>query len=252
MTIMSNQKVEVSVAATIKSIVTMSEGYHGAEINKRDKLANAMGFVWSDKSGKYVKGGKAILRRVDLTDTGDLAKFNALKAGFVLANSERLGARYNGYTLAEMFAFDKDEKAAIKLKLCNGNKKATATKAQKAKVAAFVKGVNAASNVISSGIANMRVTFDTVICPTPAKTTLKDQKAPKINTAGGIDSKVGDVSNDNEIESGRHTEADSILPPAIRDPRLTTLFNQVAQLTIEDQAAFYEVAVKALAETLTK
>ena len=249
---MSNQKVESVTVTAIKSIIAMSEGYHGAEINKRDKLANAMGFVWSDKSGKYVKGGKAILRRVDLTDGGDLAKFRALKTGFVLANSERLGARYNGYTLAEIFAFDKDEKAAIKLKLCNGNKKATATKAQKAKVAAFVKAINAASNVISSGIANMRTTFDTVICPTPAKTTLKDQKAPKTNTAGGIDSKVGDLSNDNEIESGSHTEADSILPPAIRDPRLTTLFNQVAQLTIEDQAAFYEVAVKALADTLTK
>tara|TARA_R110002153_G_scaffold121901_1_gene267670 strand:+ start:478 stop:1227 length:750 start_codon:yes stop_codon:yes gene_type:complete len=249
---MSNQKVESVTVTAIKSIIVMSEGYHGAEINKRDKLANAMGFVWSDKSGKYVKGGKAILRRVDLTDEGDLAKFRALKTGFVLANSERLGARYNGYTLAEIFALDKDEKAAIKLKLCNGNKKATATKAQKAKVAAFVKAVNAASNVISSGIANMRVTFDTVICPTPTKTVGKDQKAPKINTAGGIDSKVGDVSNDNEIESGSHTEADSILPPAIRDPRLTTLFNQVAQLTIEDQAAFYEVAVKALADTLTK
>ena len=249
---MSNQKVESVTVTAIKSIIVMSEGYHGAEINKRDKLANAMGFVWSDKSGKYVKGGKAILRRVDLTDEGDLAKFRALKTGFVLANSERLGARYNGYTLAEIFALDKDEKAAIKLKLCNGNKKATATKAQKAKVAAFVKAVNAASNVISSGIANMRVTFDTVICPTPTKTVGKDQKAPKINTAGGIDSKVGDVSNDNEIESGSHTEADSILPPAIRDPRLTTLFNQVAQLTIEDQAAFYEVAVVALADTLTK
>ena len=249
---MSNQKVEVSVATTIKSIVTMSKGYHGAEINKRDKLANAMGFVWSDKSGKYVKGGTAILRRVDLTDTGDLAKFHALKTGFVLANSERLGARYNGYTLAEMFSFDKDEKAAKKLALCNGNKKATATKAQKAKVAAFVKGVNAASNVISTGVQNMRVTFDTVICPTPAKANLKDQKAPKINTAGGTDSKIGGVSNDNEIESGSHTEADSILPPAIRDPRLPTLFNQVAQLSLEDQAAFYDVAVIALKESLLK
>ena len=247
---MSNQKVEVSVATTIKSIVTMSKGYHGAEINKRDKLANAMGFVWSDKSGKYVKGGTAILRRVDLTDTGDLAKFHALKTGFVLANSERLGARYNGYTLAEMFSFDKDEKAAKKLALCNGNKKATATKAQKAKVAAFVKGVNAASNVISTGVQNMRVTFDTVICPTPAKA--KDQKAPKTTTANGKDSKTSDISNDNEIESGSHTEADSILPPAIRDPRLTTLFNQVTQLTLEDQAAFYEVAVIALKESLLK
>ena len=53
-------------------------------------------------------------------------------------------------------------------------------------------------------------------------------------------------------ESGEATKAKGILPPAIRDPRLTTLFNQVAQLTIEDQAAFYEVAVKALAETLAK
>jgi len=228
----------------------MSKGYHGAEINKRDKLANAMGFVWSDKSGKYVKGGTAILRRVDLTDTGDLAKFHALKTGFVLANSERLGARYNGYTLAEMFSFDKDEKAAKKLALCNGNKKATATKAQKAKVAAFVKGVNAASNVISTGVQNMRVTFDTVICPTPAKA--KDQKAPKTTTANGKDSKTSDISNDNEIESGEVTEAKGILPPAIRDPRLTTLFNQVAQLSLEDQAAFYDVAVIALKESLLK
>lgn len=53
-------------------------------------------------------------------------------------------------------------------------------------------------------------------------------------------------------ESGVVTEAKGILPPAIRDPRLTTLFNQVAQLAIEDQAAFYEVAVKALAKTLAK
>lgn len=53
-------------------------------------------------------------------------------------------------------------------------------------------------------------------------------------------------------ESGETPEAKGILPPAIRDPRLTTLFNQVAQLAIEDQAAFYEVAVKALAKTLAK
>jgi len=53
-------------------------------------------------------------------------------------------------------------------------------------------------------------------------------------------------------ESGEATEVKGILPPTIRDPRLTTLFNQVAQLTLEDQAAFYEVAVKALAEALAK
>ena len=78
----------------------------------------------------------------------------------------------------------------------------------------------------------------------------KAAKAAKAKTAGG---KGTDTPAPNMTpESGETPEAKGILPPAIRDPRLTTLFNQVAQLAIEDQAAFYEVAVKALAETLAK
>jgi len=78
----------------------------------------------------------------------------------------------------------------------------------------------------------------------------KAAKATKAKTAGG---KGTDTPAPNMApESGETPEAKGILPPAIRDPRLTTLFNQVAQLAIEDQAAFYEVAVKALAETLAK
>jgi hypothetical protein len=78
----------------------------------------------------------------------------------------------------------------------------------------------------------------------------KAAKATKAKTAGG---KGTDTPAPNMApESGEATEAKGILPPAIRDPRLATLFNQVAQLAIEDQAAFYEVAVKALAETLAK
>lgn len=80
--------------------------------------------------------------------------------------------------------------------------------------------------------------------------TDKRTKAAKAKTAGG---KGTDTPAPNMApESGETPEAKGILPPAIRDPRLTTLFNQVAQLAIEDQAAFYEVAVKALAETLAK
>jgi len=78
----------------------------------------------------------------------------------------------------------------------------------------------------------------------------KAAKAAKAKTAGG---KGTDTPAPNMApESGETPEAKGILPPTIRDPRLTTLFNQVAQLTLEDQAAFYEVAVKALAETLAK
>ena len=78
----------------------------------------------------------------------------------------------------------------------------------------------------------------------------KAAKATKAKTAGGKGTDTPAPSM--APESGEVTEAKGILPPAIRDPRLTTLFNQVAQLAIEDQAAFYEVAVKALAETLAK
>lgn len=78
----------------------------------------------------------------------------------------------------------------------------------------------------------------------------KAAKAAKAKTAGG---KGTDTPAPNMApESGEATEVKGILPPTIRDPRLTTLFNQVAQLTLKDQAAFYEVAVKALAETLAK
>ena len=78
----------------------------------------------------------------------------------------------------------------------------------------------------------------------------KAAKATKAKTAGGKGTDTPAPSM--APEAGETPEAKGILPPAIRDPRLTTLFNQVAQLAIEDQAAFYEVAVKALAETLAK
>ena len=84
-------------------------------------------------------------------------------------------------------------------------------------------------------------------------TTDKRTKAAKAAKKVTASAKGTDTPAPNMApESGETTEAKGILPPTIRDPRLTTLFNQVAQLTLEDQAAFYEVAVKALAETLAK
>lgn len=72
----------------------------------------------------------------------------------------------------------------------------------------------------------------------------KAAKAAKAKTAGG---KGTDTPAPNMApESGETTEAKSILPPAIRDPRLTELFNVVSQLDISGQAEAYEVMIAAL------
>ncbi len=91
---------------------------------------------------------------------------------------------------------------------------------------------------------------ETIKAGTATDKRTKAAKAAKKVTANakGTDTPAPNMAP----ESGEATEVKGILPPAIRDPRLTTLFNQVSQLTLEDQAAFYEVAVKALAETLAK
>ena len=72
----------------------------------------------------------------------------------------------------------------------------------------------------------------------------KAAKAAKAKTAGG---KGTDTPAPNMApESGETPEAKSILPPAIRDPRLTELFNVVSQLDISGQAEAYEVMIAAL------
>jgi len=49
-----------------------------------------------------------------------------------------------------------------------------------------------------------------------------------------------------EIESGTAPEAKGTLPPAIRDPRLVTMLNTVAQYSLEEQARFTEVMIQAM------
>jgi len=70
----------------------------------------------------------------------------------------------------------------------------------------------------------------------------KKARAAKAETAKGKGGTVAELA-----ESGTATEADSILPPAIRDPRLTSILNYAAQLSIEGQAEFVDLIEKVIA-----
>ena len=82
-------------------------------------------------------------------------------------------------------------------------------------------------------------------------TTDKRTKAAKAAKKVTASAKGTDTPAPNMApESGEVTEAKGILPPAIRDPRLTELFNVVSQLDISGQAEAYEVMIAALDEYL--
>lgn len=236
--------------ANAKDVCNKTRAIFDLESKSSDLVRELLGFIRSEKTGEWVKGGKALIALTDCAQkTARLPVYTAIKLGFILSESPRLKNRFAGLDLVTISSMDRDQVLAHKLTLTNGNKKAV-TKSQKAAVEKFVKAQASARNTITTGLQSLRDKIQRITGV--AITKGKNQKAPKITTANGKDSKTSDISNDNEIESGEVTEAKGILPPAIRDPRLTTLFNQVTQLTLEDQAAFYEVAVIALKESLLK
>ena len=71
---------------------------------------------------------------------------------------------------------------------------------------------------------------------------VKTQKPAKTKTAGAPPAPAHDM----DLESGNATEADSILPPAIRDPRLTELLNKAAQMDIVEQAQLADIIYRAM------
>jgi len=75
---------------------------------------------------------------------------------------------------------------------------------------------------------------ETIKAGTATDKRTKAAKAAKAKTAGG---KGTDTPAPNTSpESGEATEAKGILPPAIRDPQLTEIFNKAAQMDIVEQA----------------
>jgi hypothetical protein len=131
--------------------------------------------------------------------------------------------------------------------LADGNKKPQ-TKAQIARVKRFTDAQASARNKISSGMADMRDTANVILAKPSRKSESAKSKAPTLpqpDTASGTDSTTRNVV-DVEIESGTATEAKSVLPPAIRDPRLLTMLNAVSQYDLEKQARFTEVLIQAM------
>ena len=221
----------------IAGIETQSETFFTAANNQSAAVAKMLGLVWSSKTARHVKEGKAMINRGDLSfnksEHADNTKYDALRRGYVLANNERFGTvGLAGFTTLELFEMSRDDVKNHKLALCNGNKK-PATKAQAKALAAFIKAQRTTANRISTGMANLRNKIDEML-GTPK--TAKPNKAPKQPTAKGKDTQTGNVSPNTEVESGSEAEVKSTLPPTLVDPDLIRLVNAFAQCPPEQQA----------------
>jgi len=246
----SNEKKVIDLKPTTRAaIFGRTVEFFEATDSRRDVLAHLLGKEWSVASQRYVKADHAPLIRVeDLTaKTANPQKYEALRAAYIHASSDRFGAAFAGFTLKHVVAMTRDDVAEHKLQLADGNKKPQ-TKAQKAKVEKFTKAQASANNKISSGMADLRDTANVILAKPSRKSESAKSKAPTLpqpDTASGTDSTTRNVV-DVEIESGTATEAKSILPPAIRDPRLLTMLNTVSQYDLEKQARFTEVLLQAM------
>jgi hypothetical protein len=246
----SNEKKVIDLKPTTRAaIFGRTVEFFKAEGSRRDALAHLLGKEWSVASQRYVRADHSPMIRVeDLTaKTANPQKYEALRAAYIHASSDRFGAAFAGFTLKHIVAMTRDDVAEHKLQLADGNKKPQ-TKAQKAKVKKFTNAQASANNKISSGMADLRDTANVILAKPSRKSESAKSKAPKLpqsNTASGTDSTKGNVA-EREIESGTAPEAKGTLPPAIRDPRLVTMLNTVAQYSLEEQARFTEVMIQAM------
>lgn len=246
---MSNKKVIDLKPTTRDAIFGRTVEFFEAEGSRRDSLAHLLGKQWSVASRRYVNADHPPLIRVEdlYAKTANPQKYEALRAAYIHANSDRFGAAFAGFTLAHIAAMTRDDVAEHKLQLADGNKKPQ-TKAQKAKVKKFTDALASARSKISTGMADLRDTANVILAKPSRKSGSTKPKAPKLpqsNTAGGTDSTKGNVA-EREIESGTAPEAKGVLPPSIRDPRLVTMLNTVAQYDLEKQARFTEVMIQAM------
>lgn len=141
-------------------------------------------------------------------------------------------AVYNFYRGAVIASLPKADQAAISGKACEAK-------------TALLRYIGARMGAIGKALARM----EALAAGTKIDGRTKKARAAKAETAKG---KAQSTAQDMTPASGTATEADSVLPPQIRDPRMVGLLNMIAQLSIEDQAKCYEVMVKAYDVFLTK
>jgi len=243
---MSNEKKVIDLKpATRAAIFGRTVEFFEAEGSRRDALAHLLGRKWSVASQRYVQHAThaPLIRVEDLSaKTANPQKYEALRAAYIHANSDRFGAAFAGFTLKHIAAMTRDDVAEHKLQLADGNKKPQ-TKAQEAKVKKFTDAQASARNKISSGMADLRDTANVILAKPSRKSESAKSKAPKLpqsKTAGGTDSTNGNVA-EREIESGTAPEAKgSAVPFAIQHPVLIEVVNKLAQFDIGQQAVVAE------------
>ncbi len=92
----------------IAGIETQSETFFASANNQTAAVAKMLGLVWSPKTARHIKEGKAMINRGDLSfnksEYADNTKYDALRRGYVLANNERFGTvGLAGFTTLELF-----------------------------------------------------------------------------------------------------------------------------------------------------
>lgn len=241
----------------IAGIEEQSQAFASGAISQKDACANLLGLVWSPKTAQYIKakGARPMINTGDLSfnkaQYADNTKFHALQRGYVLANTERFGTvGLAGFNTLELFGMDRDAVKAHKLKLCAGNKKPV-NAAQKKALAAFIKAQRTTDNRISTGMANLRGSVNSMLGVPKVE---KPSKAPKAQTAKGKDTQTGSVSTDTHVESGPVTEVKtSPAPRSIQHPTLIELVNKLAAFDVAEQAVIAESkSVQGLLAGLTR
>jgi len=187
------------------------------------------------KDGKWYipKNAKAKITAEHLTTNATKGKkrapyfpahYAAVRAGLIAARDSKGFTPYMGFTMGAILSMDADEVKAHKLSL------------KGAKVKAFSDARKNALDNLADDMKNLRRALNTV------QGVVKTQKPAKTKTAGAPPA----PAQDSEPVSGNATEADSILPPAIRDPRLTEILNKAAQMDIVGQAQLADIVCRAM------
>ena len=220
---------------TAAQITENVSAYSASTLAANDRVRLLSGHRCNATTGKWSipKNASAKLTAAHLTTSAEKGKkrtpdfpahYAATQSGFIAARDAKGFKPYAGFTMGAILSMDTDEVKAHKLSL------------KGAKVKAFSDARKKALDNLADDMKNLRRALNTV------QGVVKAQKPAKAKTAGAPPAPAQDF----EQESGSHTEVDSILPPAIRDPQLTELFNKAAQMDIVEQAQLADIIYKAM------
>ena len=209
--------------------------YSASTLAANDRIRLLSGHRCNATTGKWSipKNANAKLTAAHLTTSAEKGKkrtpdfpahYAATQAGLIAARDAKGFTPYMGFTMGAILSMDADEVKAHKLSL------------KGAKVKAFSDARKNALDNLADDMKNLRRALNTV------QGVVKTQKPAKTKTAGAPPA----PAQDSEPESGNATEADSILPPAIRDPRLTEILNKAAQMDIVGQAQLADIVCRAM------